>query len=248
MTALRPPTGPDDITRKTELNPTHLAAAALAAMTSAVLGSELGVAGTIIGAAGASVITTVGTAVYESSLQRSKDRVRSLAPTPRPLPSPQKVSRTERSHPAAADATVSDEQLTQDIDGGPQPADRSRRVATLRWGAAVVAALGTFLLAMILITGFEWASGQTVGGNGTGTTIGHVIDNQPGPKAPPRPYHPGSPASEIPSETPQRPDTTLPDGRIGVAPGPPKTFDKPVPTTRPLIPGLPVPGLPGVGG
>src|SRR5947209_2650771 len=195
MTALRPPTGPDDITRKTELNPTHLAAAALAAMTSAVLGSELGVAGTIIGAAGASVITTVGTAVYESSLQRSKDRVRSLAHTPRPLPSPPMGSRTDRSHRSAADATVSDEQLRQEIDGGPRSADRSRRVVTLRWGAAVIAALGTFLLAMSLITSFERVSGQTVGGNGTGTTIGHVINNQPGPTAPSRPYRPGSPAS-----------------------------------------------------
>lgn len=49
MTALRSPTSPDDTARKTDLNPTHLAAAALAAVTSAVLGSELGVAGTLIG-------------------------------------------------------------------------------------------------------------------------------------------------------------------------------------------------------
>lgn len=68
MTAPRSPTSPDDTTRTTDLNLTHVAAAALAAVTAAVLGSTLAVAGTVLGAAGASVITTVGTAIYRSSL------------------------------------------------------------------------------------------------------------------------------------------------------------------------------------
>ena len=58
MTAPHSPTSPADTTRKTNLNPTHVAAGALAAVTAAVLGSELGAAGTLIGAAGGSMITT----------------------------------------------------------------------------------------------------------------------------------------------------------------------------------------------
>ncbi|MGH3708364.1 MAG: hypothetical protein ACRDRQ_09735 [Pseudonocardiaceae bacterium] len=84
MTAPRPPINPEATPRKTELTLTHVAAAALAAVTTAVIGSTLGTAGTLIGAAGASVITTVGTAVYRSSLERSRDTVRSLARPPHP--------------------------------------------------------------------------------------------------------------------------------------------------------------------
>ena len=79
MTAPHAPTSPDATKRKADLNAAHVAAAALAAVTTAVLGSELGAAGTLIGAAGASVVTTVGTAVYQTSLERSRKRVRSLA-------------------------------------------------------------------------------------------------------------------------------------------------------------------------
>jgi hypothetical protein len=221
-------------------------------VTSAVLGSELGAAGTLIGAAGASVITTIGTAVYESSLQHSKDRVRSLAHTSGPLPSSREVSRTERTHPAAAKDPLSDEQPTDSIDQGRQPGHRSRRFATLRWGTVVVAALGAFLLAMSLITGFEWVSGETVGGNGKGTTVEQVIHNQPAPRnptTPPSPHNPGSPASETPTQTPQSPDTstTTPDRGSGVAPSPPKTSDRPTPSGVTPTPPL-IPGLPGIGG
>lgn len=169
MTAPHSPTNPDDTPRKIDLNLTHVAAAALAAVTTAVLGSGLGAAGTLIGAAGASVITTVGTAVCKASLERSRERVRSLAQRSRPLPTSREGSRTESSHPAAVNAPLGDEQLT-DSARGPQPWDRSRRFTTLRWAAVIVGTLGAFVLAMMVITGFEWASGETVGGNGTGTT------------------------------------------------------------------------------
>jgi hypothetical protein len=228
MTAPHPPTSPDGTPRKTDLNPTHVTAAALAAVTTAVLGSMLGIAGTLMGAAGASVITTVGTALYQSSLERSRERVRSLTQRTRPL-------RTSREGSSA-------------------------RVAPPRWGAVVVGALGAFLLAMMAITGFEWASGETVGGNGTGTTIGQVVTNQSGPQnpaTPPTPHRPDAPASVTPTETSQPPDTptsTPEDGgpRVvgpGVGQSPTRTSDRPAPSsavtpTPPLLPTR----LPGVGG
>ena len=247
MTAPHPPTSPDT-SRKIDLNLTHVAATALAAVTAAVLGSELGAAGTIIGAAAASVITTVGTALYKASLERSRERVRSLAHRTRPLPASQEQSRIERVHPAAVTAPLGNEQRTEGVRQS-QAGDRSRRFATLRWGAMVVGALGAFLLAMMVITGFEWASGGTVGGNGKGTTIGRVVTDQPGPRKPATPPVSNNPAvspSEMPTETAEAPEatsTTAPDDEDN----PTKTSDRPVPTEVTSTPPL-VPGLPGFGG
>lgn len=253
MTAPHSPTSPDDTTRKTGPHLIHVTAAALAAVTAAVLGSTLGAPGTLIGAAAASVITTVGTAVYKASLERGRERVRALAHRTRPLTTSQEGPSAERSDPAVGNASLSDEQLTDSTDRGPQRQNRSRRFVTLRWGAMVVGALGAFLLALVIITGFEWASGRTIGGNGKGTTIGQVVNNQHGPRsptAPPTPHNPGAPPSETPTESPQTPDTstTTPDGDAGVEPSPPRTSDRLVPSevipTPPLIP----PGLPSGGG
>ncbi|MFC5064920.1 hypothetical protein ACFPBZ_22035 [Actinomycetospora atypica] len=55
----------------------QIMAGALAAATAAILGSFLGVIGTIGGAAAASVISTVGTALYQRSLERTRDAVKS---------------------------------------------------------------------------------------------------------------------------------------------------------------------------
>jgi hypothetical protein len=248
MTAPNSPPHPDDTTRKSNLNPSHVAAAALAAVTTAVVGSTLGAAGTLIGAAGASVITTVGTAVYQSSLERSRERVRSLAHRGRPTS--QQGRKVDPSHPTAANVPPGNEQLTGNES---QPLNRSRRFATLRWGALIVGALGGFALAMMVITGFEWASGEAVGGNGKGTTIGRVVDDQSGPRkpaTPPTSHLPVGPTSETPTETTEAPDTTTsPDDGAGVDQSPTTTSDRPAPsevtpTPPPLIPTR----LPGVGG
>ncbi|MBO0773743.1 MAG: hypothetical protein J2P35_20015 [Actinobacteria bacterium] len=58
------------------LTGTQVAASALATMTSAIVASYLGIAGTIIGAAIASAATTAGTAVYRHYLGRTQQRLR----------------------------------------------------------------------------------------------------------------------------------------------------------------------------
>ncbi|MDQ2791984.1 MAG: hypothetical protein DLM60_19960 [Pseudonocardiales bacterium] len=208
-------TSPAETKPKADLNPARVVAAALAAVTTAVVGSKLGATGTLIGAAGASVITTVGTAVYQTSLERSRKRVRSLAQRARPSPEAQPK---------------------------PAPSQRSRRSATLRWGAVIVGSLGAFLLAMTVITGFEWANGGTVGGNGNGTTIGRVINDRPAAPKPTTPLRPADPAvSETPTETPPPPGGILP-GNIGdpttttPEPTPTRSSDAVTPTPPPLIP------------
>ena len=57
--------------RRLPLSPAQVAASALAAVSSAVVASFLGVAGTVIGAALASVVSTVSAALYSASLRRT---------------------------------------------------------------------------------------------------------------------------------------------------------------------------------
>ncbi|HEU0087793.1 MAG TPA: hypothetical protein VFQ77_09100 [Pseudonocardiaceae bacterium] len=249
MTAPHSTTGPDDTIRKIDLNLTQVAAAALAAVTAAVLGSGLGAAGTLIGAAGASVITTVGTAVYRASLERSQQRVRALARRTRPLPTSREGVGNELSHPAAAHASFGDELRTAGSDREPRPGGRSRQLATLRWGAAIVGAIGGFVLAMMVITGFEWASGETLSGKSEGTTIGQVVQAPPGPPSPRHraPSSSETPTSEPPTETSTATTTTTttPDGGTSVELSPSPTSGTPAPSgpTSSLIPTR----LPGVG-
>lgn len=54
----------------------QIAAGALAAATASILGSFLGVLGTIGGAAAASIVSTVGAALYQRSLERTRDKVK----------------------------------------------------------------------------------------------------------------------------------------------------------------------------
>src|SRR5436305_10770008 len=84
MTAARP-RPPADQTRpgvpapsKPTLSPLQLVGSAGAAATSAVVASFFGVAGTVIGAALASVITTVSATLYSVSLRKTNERLRLL--------------------------------------------------------------------------------------------------------------------------------------------------------------------------
>src|SRR4051812_29332681 len=54
-----------------QLSALQVAAGALAAVSAAVIASFFGVAGTVIGAAVASVVSTVGAAVYTESMRRT---------------------------------------------------------------------------------------------------------------------------------------------------------------------------------
>jgi hypothetical protein len=234
MTAPQSPRSPDTAPHWTDLKVSRVAGAALAAVTTALLGSRLGAEGTLIGAAGASVVTTVATSVYQTSLERSRERVRSMAHRPRSRPS---VANTVDTLPA--------EQGLGDDTG--QPSDRSRRSAMWRWGGVVAGALGGFVLAMLMITGIEWASGETVGGNGKGTTIGQVVESGPQqPSSPRREAPPSQTPTETPPETSEPPaTTTAPNGGSGEEPSPTET-----PTTRPApseTPRLPLPPLPPIG-
>jgi hypothetical protein len=134
------------------LSATQVIASALAATTATFAASYLGVAGTVIGAAVASVLTVIGNAVYSHSIRRTGERVRDAVPiaarwTPRtPLPEP-----------------------------GPLPRRANERKRGT-WQVMLAACLGVFAGVLVVITGVELVAGRPLtdvvrGTSGSGTTV-----------------------------------------------------------------------------
>jgi hypothetical protein len=131
-----------------QLSPTQIVASALAATTATVAASYLGVAGTVIGAAVASVLTVVGNAVYSHSIQRTGERVRTAARLAPRSPVPPPTSRVDRT---------------------PRP----RRSA---WPVLVAACVGVFAGVLTVITAVEIVAGRPMtdvlhGTAGSGTSV-----------------------------------------------------------------------------
>ena len=73
------PSPPDAPTKpKIDLSFTQVVGGALAAMTAAFLGSRLSLAGTVVGAALASVVAAVATTLYTASLRTTREKVRTV--------------------------------------------------------------------------------------------------------------------------------------------------------------------------
>ncbi|WP_414941576.1 hypothetical protein [Amycolatopsis sp. cmx-11-51] len=160
----------------------QVTAAAMAAITAALLGSTLGVAGTVAGAGLASVITTLGGELYLRSLQRTKDaalkaRVVLTVPGRRRVLDPSEQE-TVRLTPTGDE-------------------EASERKFKPRWAVIAGVSLVAFVVALVAITGFEGATGKTFGG-GTGTTIGKFIG---GGQAQERQDKHDTPPATSPSET-----------------------------------------------
>lgn len=152
-------------------------AGALAAVTSAVLLSTLGAAGTIIGAALGSMVVTVGNALYSRGLAASKEGM-VVAQTV----AAKKVSRARRQVERAADEiddpTRAQNRLdsaSRDLDAAeselegaageataPEAAPWKDRLKALPWKRIALVAGGLFLASMIAITTFELVSGRAV--------------------------------------------------------------------------------------
>ncbi|MER5351980.1 hypothetical protein ABT093_16820 [Kitasatospora sp. NPDC002551] len=153
----------------------QVAASALATVVGAVLASELGVYGTILGAAVVSIGATTGSAVFQHLFKRTGEQLRGavdrtggpgqLANGLRQAPEPVTAAEPALSTPWSAPQTV-----------------RARRRWTWKSFAAVSALV--FTLAMVPILAFELATGQPVsatvkGESGTGTSIGGRVDRKP---------------------------------------------------------------------
>jgi hypothetical protein len=191
-----------------DLSLTQVAGGALAAMTAAALGSTLGVAGTIAGAAFASVIAGVAGSLYTASLRTGRDKVRTVFRGE----SPDAASTTPR--PADADKTLAGASVEETLvapvwDPLPfeKPAEPKKSDNRFPWKRAVAISFAVFVLAALLITGYERVRGEPLSG-GSGTTVSQVRDDnssagdedtKPTPSATPSS---SSSASPTPSETP----------------------------------------------
>lgn len=146
-----PDKSPDQHERpKAALSLTQVVGSALAAMTAAALGSRLGLAGTVAGAAMASVIAAVGGSIYTSSLRRTRTHVTSV------LKSRERPGGPARRHDAPRPSTTSppvaatapDETRVTARPSGDQPSDRTEAASPagrrrIGWKPVLVAAVST---------------------------------------------------------------------------------------------------------
>jgi hypothetical protein len=138
-----------------QLTPTQVIASAPAATTATVAASYLGVAGTVIGAAIASVLTVVGNAVYSHSIQRTSARVRTVVPA------------AVRFAPRAG--VVSTIEAEPDEPAAPRPRRRT-------WPVLAAACVGVFVGVLTVITFVELVAGRPMtdvlhGTAGSGTSV-----------------------------------------------------------------------------
>ena len=90
--------------RRIDMSATHVAASLFAAVTGAVAASSLGVGGTLIGAAIASVASTAGVPVCKHYLTRSHERLRKAAVVPAPPAGPSGAARHPNQQRAQGDS------------------------------------------------------------------------------------------------------------------------------------------------
>jgi hypothetical protein len=206
MTASK--TSPDDRADKAEpseksplLSPVQIAAGALAAVSSAVVASLFGMAGTLIGAAVASVISTVSAALYGESLRRTNERLR------------QARSRGTGQGGAPAGEPDATRVLPARLDPSRAPV-RWRP----RWSRMAAGAVAVFAVAMGIVTGVEVIGQQPVSAlvgdsstSGT-TTIGALTnassyrDQAPSTPDSPPAQAPATPSAEsTPGDVPSEP-------------------------------------------
>ena len=204
-----PPTpdeGPDEHDKpKASLNITQVIGGALAAMTAAALGSRLSVAGTVVGAAFASVVAAVGGSIYTASLRRTGEHVSTVLSKVRPtsggasapgVDAPATTPSADAADTAthtATDWALPDEPASQTLGTTvpDEPASQTPgttvtdgRRAPIGWKRVLTAALLMFGLAAVALTGIELVTGHALSG-GTGTTVGQVAEGGTKPSARP---------------------------------------------------------------
>jgi len=130
------------------LSGTQTIGSAMAAVTSALVGSFLGVAGTLIGAALGSIVATIGSAIYSRTLSKAAKVARSTIPLRRRRNLPER----DREMLAAQDAEAA-ESWTQ----------RLRKQFTPKtWIKLAAVTAGVFVVAMVGITAVEFGTKQPI--------------------------------------------------------------------------------------
>lgn len=182
----------------------QVAAGALAAITAAWIASQLGVAGTLIGAGLGSIVATVSSAVYGSTL----DRGRTL------LVQTERGTVIERSteEGEVADAFAEAAELDSPVRSAKFVNGRPR----VRWKSVAVAAVVALVLALAAISIWEVATGNQLGSDRDGTTIGNTFR--------------GGTSGDDPSDSPTDESTTTPPTTTDEPSSPPGQTPSPAQT------------------
>lgn len=207
-----PEEGPDKPERpKSSLSIAQVVGGALAAMTAAALGSRLSVAGTVVGAAFASIIAAVAGSIYTSSLRRTSKHVSTVLSKVRPTtPGAPAASTDAAAAPAASGETATDATWvlpTQPAASAPQSGAGTPAAASgsrIGWKSVLLGAVAMFVVAAVVLTGIELVTGRALSG-GSGTTVGQVADPETRPS--PTPTRRATPS---PSATPRASATATP--------------------------------------
>ena len=162
-----------------QINWVNSAGGALGAVSSAVLLSSLGAAGTLAGAAIGSLCITVGGAIYSHYLSMTKERVAAQALAAR------RSGRVRQPVPAGTGAgpTAEDRQSLEDpdrSDGADEGGFVSRLLHGLPWKRIVAISAALFGIAMLIIVAFELTTGRAVSTYTGGTSSSNVGTSIPG--------------------------------------------------------------------
>lgn len=225
----------------------RVVAGALAAVSSAVLLSTLGAAGTIIGAALGSVIASVGSSLYAHGLERSRAQFAEAQELARRRMgvAQAEVRRAARRHDDTAILEAhldhADEQLAEarsELSAPPEAPSWRDRFVVLPWKRIALFAAGFFVVAVVVITVFELIANRPVsdltGGthDDKGTSFsniggGHQAKPRHRPTPTPTPT-PSTTPSSTPSSSPSATPTALPTEGPSQPPTP-----TPTPTPEP---------------
>lgn len=188
-------------------------AGALAAVSSAVLLSTLGAAGTLIGAAIGSVVVTITSALYSQGLARSRAK---LTKAQEAALARVGVSTSEMNR-AQADLDPAGEDPGEESSEAPK-APLRERLGRLPWKRIAIGAGGLFLVAVLTITAFEVLTGRSVssytGGSKSGdrTSLSELTGGRDEQKRSPdrrQDEDPGStPTSPSSDATPTEPESS----------------------------------------
>lgn len=219
-----------------EIDWLKVAAGALAAISSAVLLSTLGAAGTIAGAAIGSVALSTGSAFYSQGLARSRDRITRAQAT-----ALRRMGLTRAEVEAVAE----------------EPARLAwrARLGLLPWRRIGLYAAGLFVAAVVTITAFEMIAGRSVasytgGDDSDATTITQIVGGgsdtpEEEPVEPDEPGdRPGAPDPEAPP--PATPDPDDPSSEAPAASPSPAPEPSTSPAPDPIDPSGPLSPAPSV--
>jgi len=149
-------------------------AGVLAAVTAAVIGSFLGAAGTLAGAALASVVGSVGTEIYRKLVHRGQQKIVSTFVTaPAAVGTPAVAAATDESpsDPSPSDPSPSDPSPSDPSPSDPSPSGETPDAAPrrMRWGRVAMVAASVFVLAIGVLTAFEAITGKNAADAVTGS-------------------------------------------------------------------------------